>query len=72
VWIKEGLEFYYMAKKIWREVYNSKVQFLVLINGWENWEPKDKSKKDTLRTWKKDKEKDKKMSSEKNRPQEMD
>ena len=49
----------------WREVYNSKVQFLALINGWENWEPKDKSKKDTIRTyWTRDKEDDKKMSSE--------
>jgi hypothetical protein len=55
----------------WREVYNSKVQFSVLINGWENWEPNDKSKKDALRTyWNKDKEKNKRMSSEMNRPQE--
>jgi hypothetical protein len=43
----------------------------VLINGWENWEPKDKSKKDALRTyWTKDKEEDTKMSSKKNVPQE--
>ena len=43
----------------------------MLINGWENWEPKDKSKKDALRTyWKKNKEEDKKMSSKKSRPQE--
>ena len=43
----------------------------VLINGWENWEPKDKSKKDALMTyWTKDKEEEKKMSSQKNRPQE--
>ncbi len=71
MWNKEGLEFYYTAEKNWREVYNSKEQFSVLINGWENWEPKDKSKKDVLRTyWMKDKEDDKKMSSEKNRPQE--
>ncbi len=67
VWNKEGLEFYYTVEKNWREVYNSKGQFSVLINGWENWEPKDKSKKDALRTyWMKDKEEDKKMSSEKN------
>jgi hypothetical protein len=59
-WNKKGLEFYYTVEKNWREVYNSKVQFSVLINGWENWEPKDKSKKDALRTyWKKDKEEDK-------------
>ncbi len=37
----------------WRKtgVYNSKEQFLALINGWENWEPKDKSKKDAIRTY---------------------
>ena len=67
VWNKEGLEFYYTVEKNWREVYNSKEQFSVLINGWENWEPKDKSKKDALRTfWTKDRDKDKEMSSEKN------
>jgi hypothetical protein len=71
VWNKEGLEFYYTVEKNWRKVYNSKVQFSVLINGWENWEPKDKSKKVAIRTyWTRDKEEDKKMSSEKNRPQE--
>jgi hypothetical protein len=71
VWNKEGLEFYYMVKKNWRDVYNSKKQFSVLINGWESWEPKDKSKKDALRTyWTKDKEEDTKMSSKKNVPQE--
>jgi hypothetical protein len=67
VWNKEGLEFYYTVEKNWREVYNSKEQFSVLINEWENWEPKDKSKKDALRTfWTKDRDKDKEMSSEKN------
>ncbi len=50
VWNKEGLEFYYTVEKIWREVYKSKEQILALINGWENWEPKDKSKKDAIRT----------------------
>jgi hypothetical protein len=71
VWNKEGLEFYYAVEKNWREVYNSKKQFSVLINGWENWEPKDKSKKDALRTyWTKDKEEDTKMSNKKNVPQE--
>ncbi len=71
VWNKEGLEFYYTVEKNWREVYNSKVQFSVLINGWENEEPKDKSKKDAIRTyWTKDEEEYNKMSSEKNRPQE--
>ena len=33
VWNKEGLEFYYMVEKNWREVYNSKKQFSLLING---------------------------------------
>ncbi len=54
-------------------MYNDKVQFSVLINGWENWEPKEKSKKDALRTyWTKDEEEDKKMSSGKNKPKEKD
>ena len=67
---KEGLEFYYMVEKNWKEVYTDKATFLVLINGWETWEPKDKSKKDVLRTyWSCDGEK---MSSEKNVPQEKD
>ncbi len=40
----------------------------MLINGWETWEPKDKNKKDALRTyWSCEEEK---MSSEKNGPQE--
>ena len=44
----------------------------MLINGWETWEPKDKSKKDALRTyWTNDKEEIKKMSEE-NGPQEKD
>jgi hypothetical protein len=30
VWNKEGLEFYYMVEKNWREVYNDKAQFSVL------------------------------------------
>jgi hypothetical protein len=42
----------------------------VLINGWETWEPKDKSKKDALRTyWACD---DKNMSSDMYEPQEKD
>jgi hypothetical protein len=70
VWNKEGLEFYYTVEKIWREVYNSKEQFLALINGWENCEPKVKSKKDAIRTyWMRDKDEEKKMSSKKNSPQ---
>ncbi len=30
MWNKEGLEFYYMVEKNWREVYNDKAQFSVL------------------------------------------
>ena len=46
MWNKEGLAFYYTVEKNWKEIYNDKEQFSVLINGWETWEPKDKSKKD--------------------------
>ena len=70
MWNKEGLEFYYMMEKNWREIYNDKAKFSVLINGWETWEPKDKSKKDTLRTyWACE---DKNRSSEMYEPQEKD
>ncbi len=42
---------------------------MALINGWENCEPKDKSKKDAIRTyWTRDKDEEKKMSSKKNSP----
>ena len=51
VWNKERLEFYYTVEKTWKEVYNDKAQFSVLINGWENREPNDKSKKDALRKY---------------------
>ena len=72
MWNKEGLDLYYTVEKNWREVYNDKAQFSVLINGWETWEPNDKSKKDALRThWTNDKEEIKKMSEE-NGPQEKD
>jgi hypothetical protein len=37
-----------MVEKNWREMYNSKVQFSALINGWDNWEHKDKSNKDDM------------------------
>jgi hypothetical protein len=50
VWNRESLEFYYNVEKNWRGVYNSKEEFTALINCWEKWEPKDKSKKDTIRT----------------------
>ena len=70
MWNKEGLEFYYTVEKNWREVYNDKAKFSVLINGWWTWEPKDKSNKNTLRTyWACD---DKNRSSDIYEPQEKD
>jgi len=36
--------------KNWKEVYNSKEEFTALVNGWEKWEPRDKRKKDAIRT----------------------
>jgi hypothetical protein len=70
MWNKEGLAFYYTVEKNWKEIYNDKEQFSVLMNGWEIWEPKDKSKKDALRTyWSLEEEE---ISSEKNVPQEKD
>jgi len=58
------------VEKNWKEVYNDKEQFSVLMNGWEIWEPKDKSKKDAVRTyWSLEEEE---ISSEKNVPQEKD
>ena len=50
VWNDEGLEFYYQARKNWKDVWNNKEEFTALVNGWEKWEPMDKSKKDPLRT----------------------
>ena len=53
VWNNEGLEFYYSVEKKWRATYNSKEEFTAMANGWEKWEPREKSKKDPLRTvWK--------------------
>jgi hypothetical protein len=67
MWNKEGLEFYYTVEKNWKELYNDKAKFSVLINGWETWEPKDKNTKNGLRTyWSCEEEK---MSSEKTGPQ---
>ena len=70
MWNKEGLAFYYTVEKNWKEIYNGKAKFSVLINGCETWEPKDKNKKDAIKTyWSVEGEK---MSSEKNVPQEKD
>jgi hypothetical protein len=70
VWNKEGLKFYYTVEKNWKELYNDKAKFSVLINGWETWKPKDKSKNDALRTYLSCEEE--KMSSEENGPQEQE
>jgi hypothetical protein len=32
MWSKEGLEFYYTVEKNWKELYNDKAKFSVLIN----------------------------------------
>jgi hypothetical protein len=66
-WNKERHEFYYTVEKNWKELYNDKAKFSVLINGWETWEPKAKN---ALRTyWSCEEEK---KSSEKCGPQEKD
>ena len=64
VWNNDGLEFYYTAERNWREVYNTKEQFTALINGWENWEPKDKSRKDAIRTYWRNEERDDEKKAE--------
>ncbi len=46
----DGLEFFYTAERNWMEVYNSKEQFSALVNGWEMWEPNNKTRKDPIRT----------------------
>jgi hypothetical protein len=69
VWNKEGLEFYYMAEKNLERGVQFQGAIFHAGHGWENWEPKDKSKKGaiSIRTyWMKDEEEDNKMSSEKN------
>jgi hypothetical protein len=48
----------------WKELYNDKAKFSVLTNGWETWEPKDKSK-----NWSCEEEK---ISNEKNGPRKKD
>ncbi len=49
-WNKEGLQYFYTAETNWKEVYKSKEQMSVLVNGWERWEPEDdKTRKNLLR-----------------------
>ncbi len=49
------------------EVYNSKEQFSVMVNGWEMWEPNDKTRKDPIRTKSRREEQDKKKKFEEKR-----
>jgi hypothetical protein len=52
-WNMEGLDYFYIAEKNWKDVYNTRKKFSARINGWERWEPDDKTKKDLLRLgWK--------------------
>jgi hypothetical protein len=51
VWNSEGLNFYYMAEKNWKKVYNDKEELSDLCNKWERWEPEDKSRKNPVRTY---------------------
>jgi hypothetical protein len=68
VWNNDGLKFFYTAKRNWTEVYNSKEQFSALINGWEIWEPNNKTRKNPIRTkWRRE-EQDNKKSGEEKRP----
>ena len=59
VWNKDGLNFYYMAVRNWKQVYNDKDEFSDLCNKWEQWEPEDKSRKNPIRTYWRDNEKEK-------------
>ncbi len=44
-------------------------QFLALVNGWEMWEPNDKTRKDPIRTkWRREEQDKKKKSIEEKRP----
>ncbi len=53
----------------WTEVYNSKEQFSALVNGWEIWEPNNKTKKDPIRTkWRREEQDNNKESGEEKRP----
>ncbi len=58
-WNKDGLNFYYMAVRNWEQVYNDKGKFSDLCNKWEQWEPEDKSRKNPIRTYWRDNEKEK-------------
>ncbi len=68
VWNNDGLEFFYTVKRNWMEVYNSKGQFSALVNGWEMWEPNNKTRKDPIRTKWRGEEQDKKKKIEEKRP----
>ncbi len=68
VWNNDGLEFFYTAERNWMEVYNSKEQFSVLVNGWEIWEPNNKTRKDPIWTkWRREEQDNNKKSGEEKR-----
>jgi hypothetical protein len=68
VWNNAGLEFFYTAERNWTEVYSSKEQFSALVNGWEIWEPNDKTRKDPIRTkWRREEQDNNKKSGEEKR-----
>ena len=50
MWNNKGLEYYYTAGQIWMDVYKSKELFSALVNGWDRWEPEDRTKKDPIKT----------------------
>jgi hypothetical protein len=50
MWNEKGLDYYYTAAQNWMDVYSSRELFLALVNGWERWEPNDRTKKDPIRT----------------------
>ncbi len=69
VWNNNGLEFFYTAERNWTEVYNSKEHFSALVNGWEIWEPNNKTRKDPIRTkWRMEEKDNNKKSGEEKRP----
>ncbi len=55
VWMRDGLEYFYMAESNWKKVYTSKNLFSRLCSEWDYWEPADEKLKDPVRThWTKD------------------
>ena len=51
MWSDEGMNFYYTAEKNWKKVYDDLHELEDLCKKWEEWEPKDKYKKNPVRTY---------------------